>query len=195
VIGGYGQQGDDRLCGITVATGRRSQAVADLDAAVIWLALEADSPDGPPVGQAGDPVVAERPLLSLRGGRAKEGPHGANVTLKWEIIGPGVGRSRTPRDDAFGLSDIDSVQLEARSSNVGHGVSEVAAVAEQPDAGHEWGCWLRMANHPTTQPSPARMSVAKEKTTVVLFSDLFHNLWRLPLQQQAMSIFRYGHPA
>ena len=94
-----------------MTSGGGSQAVADLGAAAIWLALEAEPPDGPPVGQAGDPVVAERSLLSLRGGRAKEGPHCANVALKWEIIRPGIGRSRTPSDDAFGLSDIDRVQL------------------------------------------------------------------------------------
>jgi hypothetical protein len=43
---------------------------ADLDAAAIWLAVEAEPPDGPPVGQAGDPVVAERLSLSVRGGGA-----------------------------------------------------------------------------------------------------------------------------
>ena len=64
VVGGHGQQGDDRLRGIAVAAGRGGQAVADLDAAAIRLALEADPPDRPPVGQAGDPVVAERPLLA-----------------------------------------------------------------------------------------------------------------------------------
>src|SRR5271170_4379814 len=42
VVGGDGQQGDDRLCGVAVAAGRWSQAVADLDAAAVWLALEAD---------------------------------------------------------------------------------------------------------------------------------------------------------
>ena len=61
MVGGHGQQGDHRLCGVAVAAGRRSQAVADLDAAAVWLAFEADYPDGPPVGQAGDPVAAERP--------------------------------------------------------------------------------------------------------------------------------------
>jgi hypothetical protein len=39
VVGGHGQQGDDRLRGVAVAAGRGSQAVADLDAATIWPAL------------------------------------------------------------------------------------------------------------------------------------------------------------
>ena len=43
VVGGHGEQGDDRLRGISLAAGRGSQAVADLDAAAIWLALEAAS--------------------------------------------------------------------------------------------------------------------------------------------------------
>ena len=74
VVGGHGQEGDDRLCGVAVAAGRGSQAVADLDAAAVWLALEADPPDRPPVGQAGDPVVAERPLLPERGGCPRKPP-------------------------------------------------------------------------------------------------------------------------
>ncbi len=116
--------GDDRLGGVAMAAGRRSQAMADLAAVAIWLALEAEPPDCPPVGQAGDPVVAERPLLSQRGGRAKEAPHCANVALEREIVRPRIGRSRTPSNDAFGLCDIDRVQLEARCSNVSHGGSE-----------------------------------------------------------------------
>ena len=63
VVGSDGQQGDGSLCAIAVAAGRGSQAVADLDAVPVRLALEADPPDGPPVDKAGDPVVAERLLL------------------------------------------------------------------------------------------------------------------------------------
>lgn len=37
---------------------------------------------------------------------------------------------RTSSDDAFSLCDIDGVQLQARRSNVGHGASEAAPVAE-----------------------------------------------------------------
>ena len=106
------------------------RAVADLDAAAVWLALEADPPDGPPVGQAGDPVVAERPLLSVRGGRAKKALHCADVALEGEIVRPSIARSRISSDDPLSLLDIDRVQLEARCSNVGHGVSEAAPIAE-----------------------------------------------------------------
>jgi hypothetical protein len=134
LVGGHGQQGDDRLRGVAVAAGRGSQAVADLDAAAIWLALEADPPDCPPVGQAADPVVAERPLLSERGGRAKEAPHSANVAPEREIVRPRIGQSRTPTEDTFGLCDIDRVQLEARCSNVGHGGSvERRGISLDPD--------------------------------------------------------------
>src|ERR1700677_2608070 len=73
-VGGHAQQGDDGLRGVAMAAGGGSQAVADLDAAAIWLALEAEPTDGSPVGQAGDPVVAERPLLSVRGRGPKEPP-------------------------------------------------------------------------------------------------------------------------
>jgi hypothetical protein len=97
---------------MAVAAGRRSQAIADLDAAAIWLGLEADPPDGTPIGQAGDPVVAERSLLTELGGRAEEAPHCANVALEREIVRPRIGRSRTTCHDAFCLFDIDCVQLE-----------------------------------------------------------------------------------
>ena len=113
LVGGNGQQGHDRLRGVAMAAGRGSQAVADLDAAVIWLALETEPPDGPPIDQTGDPVVAERSLLSERGGGAKESPDGANVALERKIVGPSIGRSRTSSNDAFALCDIDCVQLEA----------------------------------------------------------------------------------
>ena len=139
VIGGHGQQADNRLRGVAVAAGRGSQAVADLDRTTIWLALEADPPDCLPVGQASDPVVAERPLLSERYARAKEAPRCANVALEREIVRPRVGRSRTPSDDTFGLCDIDRVQLEARCSNIGHGGRESAPIAEQPGFGHDRG--------------------------------------------------------
>ena len=118
MVGGHGQQGDDSLGGIAMAAGRGSEAVADLDAAAIWLTLEADPPDGPLVGQAGDPVVAERPLLSVGGCGAKEPPDCAKVALEGEIVGPTIGWSRTPSDDAFGLCDINRLQLKARCSNV-----------------------------------------------------------------------------
>ena len=129
VVGGHGQQGDDRLGGLAVPAGRGGQAVADLDAAALWLALEADPSDRPPVGQAGDPVVGERSLLSERCGRAKEAPHCADVALEREIFRPRIGRSRTPSDDTFGLWDIDRVQLEARCSNVGHRASSSKSTA------------------------------------------------------------------
>jgi hypothetical protein len=119
VVGGHGQQGDDRLRGVAMAAGRGSQAVADLDAAAIRPALEAEPPDGQPVSQAGDPVVAERPLFSLPGGGPKEPPGRANVPFEGEIVGPSIGWSRTPGDDPFGLCDIDRMQVEARCSNVG----------------------------------------------------------------------------
>jgi hypothetical protein len=98
-----------RLRGVAMAAGRGSQAEADLDAAAIWLALEAEPPYGPPVGQAGDPVVAERPLLSVHGGGAKEPPDCANVALEGEIVDPSISWSRTPSDDTFGFCDIDRV--------------------------------------------------------------------------------------
>ena len=66
MVGRDGQQGDDRLCGVTVAASRRSQSIADLDAVPAWPTLKADHPDGPPVLQAGDAVGAERPLFSAR---------------------------------------------------------------------------------------------------------------------------------
>jgi hypothetical protein len=107
VVGGHGQQGDDRLGGVAMAACRGSQAVADLDAAAIWLGLEAEAPDGPLIGQAGDPVVAERPLLSVGGSGAKEPPDCANVAFEGVIVGPTIGWSRLPSDDTFGLCDID----------------------------------------------------------------------------------------
>lgn len=94
VVGGHGQQGDDRLGGVAMAACRGSQAVADLDAAAIWLGLEAEAPDGPLIGQAGDPVVAERPLLSVGGSGAKEPPDCANVAFEGVIVGPTIGWSR-----------------------------------------------------------------------------------------------------
>ena len=132
MVGGHGQQGDDRLRGVAMAAGRRSQAEPDLDDDAIWLAFEADPPDGPPVGQAGDPVVAERPLLPERGRRAEEAPHRSDVALEREIVRPRIGRSRTPSDDTFGLCDIDRVQLEAWRSNVSHGDGGSAPFTGQP---------------------------------------------------------------
>jgi hypothetical protein len=115
-----------------VAAGRGNQAVADLDAAAIGLALEPDPPDCLAVGQTGDPVVAERPLLSEPGGRSKEASYCPDVALKWKIVGPHIGRSRTPSHDTFGLCDIDRVQLQVGCSNVGHKGGESAPiVAEQ----------------------------------------------------------------
>jgi hypothetical protein len=130
LVGGHGHQSDESLRGVTVAAARGSQAVADLHDAAIWLALEADPTDGPPVGQAGYPVVTERPLLSERGGGAKEAAHCANVALEREIVRPRVGRSRTPSDDTFGLCDVDRMQLEARCPNVSHDGCESALIAE-----------------------------------------------------------------
>ena len=113
VVGGHREQGDGRLCGVAVAAGRRSQAVADLDASAVWRAFEANPPDCPPIGQVGDPVVAEGPLLSTLGRRAKEAPDSAKVTLAGEILRPRIGGSRASSEDAFSLSDIDRVQLQA----------------------------------------------------------------------------------
>ena len=48
MVGGHGQQGDDRLRGVAVAAGRRSQAVADLDAATLWLPLKPIPPTARP---------------------------------------------------------------------------------------------------------------------------------------------------
>ncbi len=104
MVGGDGEHSDDRFCSVAVAAGRRSQAVADLDATFFGLALEADPPDCPPVGQAGDPVVAEWPLLSALGGGAKEGPYCANVALEGEIVRPSVAGSRTSSDDALSMA-------------------------------------------------------------------------------------------
>ena len=89
-------------------------------------------PDGPPVGQAGDPVVAERPLLSVGGSGAEEPPDCANVAFEGEIVGPTIGWSRLPSDDTFGLFDIDRMQLKALCSNVSHGGSESAPIALAP---------------------------------------------------------------
>ncbi len=136
VVGGYGEKRNHRLRGVTMAPGGRSQAVADLDAATIGLALEAEPPDGPAVAHAGDPVVAERTLLSVCGGGAKEPPDGADVALEGEIIGPRIGWSRTPIDDTFRLCHVDCMQLKTRCSNVGHGGRE-SATAEQPGYGHD----------------------------------------------------------
>lgn len=110
VVGRQSKECDDRLCGVAVATGRGSQAVADLDAAAFWLALKADPPDGPPVEETGDPVVAERLLLSVLGGRAKEASHCTNVAFEGEIVRPRISRPSTSSEDAFTLCDIDRVQ-------------------------------------------------------------------------------------
>jgi hypothetical protein len=128
LTGGHGQQGGDRLRGISVAAGRRSQAIADLDPAAGWLALEADSSDGSTVGQAGDPVVPERPLLSALGSGAKKGPHGADVALEGEIVRPTIIGACASSDDAFPLGGIDRVQLQARCSRAGHSTSEAPPV-------------------------------------------------------------------
>lgn len=50
---------DGRLCGVPVAAGRRSKAVADLNAPAARLALKAGPSDGAPIGKTGDTVVAE----------------------------------------------------------------------------------------------------------------------------------------
>ena len=92
---------------------------------------------------AGDPVVAERPLLSVGGRGAKEPPDGANVAFEGEIVGPTIGCSRLPSDDTFGLFDIDRMQLKALCSNVSHGGSESAPIALAPVM--IGSCWLRMA--------------------------------------------------
>jgi hypothetical protein len=112
VVCGDGQEGNDRLGGVAIAPGRWDQAVTDLDAPVLWLALEADPPDGPPVGQAGDPVETERPLLSARSG-AKKAPDCTDIALEGEIVRPSIVGPRTSSGDAFSLCDIDWVQLEA----------------------------------------------------------------------------------
>ena len=114
-----------------MAAGRRSQAVGDLDAAAVWLALEADHPDGWPVGQADDPVGAERPLLSARGRGAREAADDVDRDLEGETVRPSITWPRTSCDDAFSLCDIDRVKLQPRSSEVGHGASEAAPIAKR----------------------------------------------------------------
>jgi hypothetical protein len=73
----------------------------------------------------------------VRGGGAKEHPDCPNVALEGEIVGPRIGSSRTPSDDAFGLCDIDRMKLKARCSNVGHGRGESAPIAGQPGSGDD----------------------------------------------------------
>ena len=63
VVDGHGEQARHRLGGVAVTSGRRSQSVPDLNAAVDRLTFEADPSDGPSVGQATDPVEAERTLI------------------------------------------------------------------------------------------------------------------------------------
>lgn len=65
VICRQGQERHHRLSGVALTASRRGQAVADFDATVFGLTLEADPPYRPTVGQARDPVVAERPLLAM----------------------------------------------------------------------------------------------------------------------------------
>lgn len=132
IVGSHGLQGDDRLRGIAVAAGGGSQAVADLDDAAIWLAFEADPPDCPPVGQEGDPVVTEWPLLSERRRRGEEAPDRSNVALEREIVRPRIRRSRTTSDNTFGLCNIDRVQLEAWRSKVSHGDGGSGPITGQP---------------------------------------------------------------
>jgi hypothetical protein len=52
-------------------------------------------------------------LLSTRRGGVKEAPNGTNVALEREIFRPHILRSGTSSDNAFGLCDIDCMQLEA----------------------------------------------------------------------------------
>ena len=80
VIGRDVQQGGQCLCRVAVATGRRSQTVADLDASVVRLALEADSSDGLSVGGSGDPVGPEGALVSV-GGRGSEESRGVRRSV------------------------------------------------------------------------------------------------------------------
>jgi hypothetical protein len=131
VVGGDGQHCDHGLSGVAVAAGRRRQTVTDLDAAVLWLALEPDPPDGQSVGQPGDAVVTERPLLSPSARGTKERSYGDKVTLEREIGGPGVGGPRASSDDPFCLCHVYRVQLQAGGSHVGHDTSEAAPYAKR----------------------------------------------------------------
>src|SRR5580704_5536162 len=106
-----------------MAARRGRQAVADLRAAVIWLALEADPPDCEPVEQARDAVEAERLLLAVCRGRSKEALHCPDVALEGEIVGPRIVRSRSSSNGTFGLCGINRVQLQAPCVNVGQGRS------------------------------------------------------------------------
>jgi hypothetical protein len=89
--------------------------------------------------------VAERPLLSERGGRAKEARHCFHLALKREIVRRRIVRSRTPCDDTVGLCDVDRVWQEARCSNLGGG-GEPAPIVEQRTPVMSVGCWIGMAS-------------------------------------------------
>ena len=128
VSGGHSQQGDDRLCGVAVAAGGWNEAVPDLDASAVRSAFEAGSANGPPIGHAGDPVVAERLLLPAGAGGVEESAHCADVAFEGEIQRPRIVGTGTSGDDAFSLRDIDRVELQAGSPNVGHGAIEEALV-------------------------------------------------------------------
>src|ERR1700722_2956921 len=111
VFGGHCQQGDDRLCGVAVDAGGWNQAVDDLDASVGRPPFEADSADGPSIGQAGDPVEAERLLLPAGAGGVEESSYCADVSFEGEIQRPRIVRTGTSGDDALSFRDIDRVEL------------------------------------------------------------------------------------
>jgi len=116
VVGGNGQYGSDGLCGVAVTARGRREAIADLDAAALRLALKADAANCQSVSRASDPVEAERPLLSMLGSGTKEAAYCADVAFEGKIVRPGVGWPRGSSYDPFSLCDIDRVQHEARRS-------------------------------------------------------------------------------
>ena len=134
MIGRDVQQGGQCLCCVAVATGRRGQTVADLDASVVRLALEADASDGLSVGGSGDPVGPEGALVSVGGRGSQESRDADDVAVERKVLSPGVLGRGTSRHDAFALGGVDCMQGKPSRLEIGHGTSQAAlAGRRQPN--------------------------------------------------------------
>src|SRR5580693_1970621 len=103
---------------------------------MLGASFESKPTDRAPVGQAPHEVVAERRLLSERGGCMKKHADGPDITLEWKVVRPDVIRTRMLRDDSFGLSHINRMQLQALCSYVGHAASGPVTMAAAATPSH-----------------------------------------------------------
>lgn len=120
VLAGEGDQGPCGFGRIAASSSRRRQSVADLDGAVLGLPFESDAPDHLPVCESGDQVVTEGALVAICGSGTQEHGGASDIAVEREVLCPGVIGTWLTHDDAFGLGDVDGMQDQTFSVQVGH---------------------------------------------------------------------------